>query len=215
MFNLISLQRVISTIAVSYAVLVTLVLFAYYTTVDSPSLSASIKIASGGALALDIAFLAAVHIWWKWLWAKFPSLNTLLFPNLNGQWSMTIHWIRDGIDGVANASATIKQDLLQISMEVKSDKSDSETMMAWPKKDPESGRPLLYYVYRVVPKQMDVSAGAQYEGAAILKFDGVGTGCLSGNYFTSQQTKGHFILKREQPSPAAQDPQRDKAAQRT
>lgn len=199
MFNLIPLLRVISAIAISYAVLVTLALLVYWSIFDSPSLWASLKIALGGALVLDVALLAAVHIWWKWLWAKFPALNNLLFPNLNGQWRMKIFWVGDNVNGVANASATIKQDFLQISMEVKSDRSDSETMMARPKKDPESGRPLLYYVYRVIPKQIDVSAGASYEGSAILKFDGVGTGtdCLRGNYFTSRRTKGHFVLERE------------------
>lgn len=193
------LLRVISAIAISYAILVTLVLFAYWKIVDSPNLGASIKIALMGAFALDVALLAAVHVWWKWLWAKFPALNNLLFPNLNGQWRMKIYWVGDKVDGIANASATIKQNFLQISMEVKSDRSDSETMMARPQKDPESGRPLLYYVYRVIPKQVDVSAGAPYEGAAILKFEGVGTGtdCLRGNYFTSRRTKGHFVLERE------------------
>lgn len=199
MFNLIPLLRVISAIAISYAIFVTLALFAYWKIVDSPNLWASVKVALAGAFVLDVALFAAVHVWWKWLWAKFPALNNLLFPDLNGQWRMKIYWVSDKGDGVANASATIKQNFLQLSMEVKSDRSDSETMMARPKKDPESGRPLLYYVYRVIPKQIDVSAGAPYQGAAILKFDGIGTNtdCLSGNYFTSRMTKGHFLLERE------------------
>lgn len=108
MFNLIPLLRVISAIAISYAIFVTLALFAYWNIVDSPNLWASIKVALAGAFVLDVALFAAVHVWWKWLWAKFPALNNLLFPNLNGQWRMKIYWVSDKGDGVANASATIK-----------------------------------------------------------------------------------------------------------
>lgn len=196
MLGLVPILRVISVIAVSYAAIVALVLFSFWTFFDSPTLWASLKVALGGALALDVAMLIAVHVWWKRLWIAFPSLNTFLFPDLNGDWKMTIFWVGNDANGVAKAIATIRQDFLRISMEVKSDKSDSETLMARPKKDSESGRPLLYYVYRVVPKQVNVNAGESYEGAAILKFDGVGTGSLSGNYFTSRCTKGHFLLER-------------------
>ncbi len=69
--------------------------------------------------------------------------------------------------------------------------------MAKPKKDPESGRPLLYYVYRVVPKQLSNETGSSYEGAAILKFESTQTHSLRGNYFTSRKTVGHFVLQRE------------------
>jgi SMODS-associating 2TM, beta-strand rich effector domain len=68
--------------------------------------------------------------------------------------------------------------------------------MAHPKRDPESGRPMLYYVYRVVPKNIDPDAGQAYEGSAILKLSNTGINELSGNYFTSRQTKGYFELTR-------------------
>ena len=83
-----------------------------------------------------------------------------------------------------------------MSMEVRSQDSDSETLIAKPKKDPESGRPLLYYVYRVVPKQTTIEPRQSYEGAAILKFDETEDEFLSGNYFTSKRTSGRFMLKR-------------------
>jgi SMODS-associating 2TM, beta-strand rich effector domain len=83
-----------------------------------------------------------------------------------------------------------------VSMEVRSPKSDSQTLMAQPKKDPESGRPLLYYVYLVTPKAVGVNPSLPYHGAAILKFSETGGGELSGNYWTTQQTGGHFQLLR-------------------
>ena len=197
MFNIIPPLRVISVIAVTYAFLVAIALFFYMLWVPGVTLWSAIRVALSGAFALDIVLLAAVHLLWKRLWAIFPSLNTLLFPDLNGRWQMRIHWIGANDSGSVNATATIKQDFLRISMEVKSEKSDSETMMAKPKKDPESGRPVLYYVYRVVPKQTSAYAGPSYEGAAILKFDTAQIDSLAGNYFTSRKTTGHFELTRE------------------
>lgn len=65
---------------------------------------------------------------------KPPFLNRLLFPDLNGQWGMTIHWQRKEDKGIAKATAHIKQDLLKISMEVDSEDSDSITLLAKPKR---------------------------------------------------------------------------------
>jgi hypothetical protein len=106
-------------------------------------------------------------------------------------------------NGVVHASAVIKQDLLRISMEVSSRDSDSETLVAYPKRDPESGRPILYYVYRVVPKSIGPDPGHSYEGAAIIKLSNERVDQLSGNYFTSRQTNGYFHLIRSTPTPSA------------
>lgn len=109
---------------------------------------------------------------------------------------MKIHWVWGEREGTVDAIAIIKQDFTRISMEVTSPGSDSETLIAQPKKDPESGRPILYYVYRVVPRRMGVRSGLPYEGSAILRFSNSVSDALSGNYFTSQRTEGHFSLTR-------------------
>jgi len=197
MLSLLSPLRVISIIAVGYALLVVLGLLLYIAIGPELATWSAIRIVFAGALVLDLALLAVVHFLWRWLWIKFPILNTLLFPDLNGRWRMEIHWVSPETSGAVSAIATIRQDFLRISMEVVSDGSDSETLMARPKKDPESGRPLLYYVYRVVPKQVSANAGPSYEGAAILKFDSENLHSLRGNYFTSRKTLGHFVLQRE------------------
>lgn len=197
MLSLMSPLRVISIIAVGYALLVVLGLLMYRAFDPELATWSAIKIVFSGALALDLALLVVVHFMWRWLWGKLPFLNTFLFPDLNGRWKMEIHWVSTETAGTVSAIATIRQDFLRISMEVVSDGSDSETLMARPKKDPESGRPFLYYVYRVVPKQMDANAGSSYEGAAILKFNSEQSHCLRGNYFTSRKTVGHFLLQRE------------------
>lgn len=109
---------------------------------------------------------------------------------------MKIHWASANGSGVINAIATVKQSFLSISMEVASKDSDSETLVALPKKDPESGRPILFYVYRVVPKRKGTQSCAPYEGSAMLKFEDERIETLSGNYFTSRRTEGHFELKK-------------------
>lgn len=197
MLSLVPTLRIISLVSSIYAALLILFLFGYWGVNGSSSLILGLKFAFSGALILDIVLLAAVYKWWESIWEKFPILSELLFPNLNGRWQIKIHWIGGEDNGTVDATAVIKQSLLKISMEVMSESSDSETLIAQPKKDPESGRPLLFYVYRVTPKQIDQNSGPIYEGAAFLKFDGKKRNSLNGNYFTSRFTRGHFAMQRE------------------
>jgi hypothetical protein len=110
---------------------------------------------------------------------------------------MEIHWQGEQECGVVDAEATIRQDFLRVSMEVRSPKSESQTLIAQPKKEPESGMPILYYVYLVVPKAVGLNPNSPYYGAAILKFSESGGGQLTGNYWTSKRTSGHFRLVRQ------------------
>ncbi|WP_208509608.1 hypothetical protein [Variovorax paradoxus] len=197
MLSLVSPLRVIKILAIGYALLVVLGLLLYKVLTGDIATWTAIRFTLSGALALDLILLTAVHFMWKWIWAKFPKLNALLFPDLNGRWRMEIHWVGTESSGTVSATATIRQDFLRLSIEVASMGSDSETLLVVPKKDPESGRPLLYYIYRVVPKKISNQAGSSYEGAAILKFESEQTNCLRGNYFTSRKTDGYFVLQRE------------------
>jgi hypothetical protein len=194
--GILPITRLVGAIAVLYAGCVAVIVALIWKFGNEPTLWSSVGIAFSRATALNLALLLMVYVGWKWLWSSFPILNTLIFPNISGSWKMLIHWQKADGNGITRASAVIKQDLLRISMEVSSKDSDSETLMAHPKRDPESGRPMLYYVYRVVPKNIDPDAGQAYEGSAILKLSNTGINELSGNYFTSRQTKGYFELTR-------------------
>lgn len=201
MLALISPLRVISTIAVTYSAVCLLLVLLASSFLPDLGVLASLRIVFSLALLLDLALLLTVNYWWRAVWRWLPILNTALFPDLNGDWRMTIHWQGvtdegDPVDGIVQATASVKQNFLHMSMEVESEDSDSETLMAKPKKDPESGRPLVYYVYRVVPKKTKTRTGPSYEGAAILKFEGTHSVRLTGNYFTSRMRQGHFTLER-------------------
>lgn len=195
MIGLLPLGKVITVVAVAYATVTGLLL--WYAYGDSTSFTTAISIAFGGSTTLHVFLLAVFYFGWQKLWAKWPKLNGLLFPNLNGVWNMEIHWERDGESGVSKAVAIIRQDFLKVGMDVEAEDSDSQTLIALPKKDPETGRPLLYYVFLTTPKhKAGVENPGPYKGAAILKVGIDNGGLLRGNYFTSRKSAGHYELRR-------------------
>ncbi|HEV2516050.1 MAG TPA: hypothetical protein VGV07_12425 [Devosia sp.] len=194
MLSLLPVDRVITVVAVAYAVTILLVVAIILTVFPSLSPWQTLTVAFSGATALQLLVLLVLNVAWKWVWSAIPALNQLLFPNIEGKWKMVIHWQREDRSGQVTATAVIRQTLLKLSMEVFSEGSESETLVALPRRDQESGRPMLYYVYRVVPKADKSDAGHPYEGSALLKLADKNT--LSGNYFTSQSTRGRFSLTR-------------------
>jgi SMODS-associating 2TM, beta-strand rich effector domain len=197
MISLLPMAQVVGFIAVVYAVLITLTgAITWKFGGHSETLWGSVGFAFSGATALQIVLMGWFYFGWRHLWRWFPALSRLLFPDIGGEWKIKINWQGDGRRGVVDAEATVRQDFLRVSMEVRSPKSESQTLIAQPKKDPESGRPLLYYVYLVTPKAVGANPSLPYHGAAILKFSEAGGGELSGNYWTTQQTAGHFRLSR-------------------
>lgn len=117
------------------------------------------------------------------------------FPDISGEWAMEIHWVREERSGKQDAEAFIRQDASGLGMTVRSGGSDSHTILVQPSRD-KSGNPILYYMYEVEPKATQSDAPGQYKGAAILRYYPHGQE-LSGNYWTSQRTAGHFKLVRK------------------
>lgn len=198
MILLLPVSRLITYIAAAYALAPALALYFMWQSDNSLTIYSAIKTAFAGQASLSLL----LYIWffhaWRWIWHLFPSLNTIVFPDLNGRWNMQIEWNRSGHSGMKAATAVIKQSFLHLSMEVHSDDSDSETYLAQPKKDPESGRPMLYYVYRVTPKQKAGKVYPAYNGSARLSFSSDGARGLQGNYFTDAGSQGHFLLTQDE-----------------
>ncbi|WP_350317080.1 hypothetical protein OHK33_10425 [Pectobacterium aroidearum] len=195
MINLLPIGKIISLIAVTYASICCLIL--WYVHDENTTFLAALSIATGGSLLLNAALLLAFCFGWRNLWRAFPELNDLLFPDLNGTWDMVIHWEWEDKKGTSRANATIKQTFLKIGMDVEAEDSDSQTLVAKPKKDAETGRAALYYVFLTTPKHKE-NFGIQdpYSGTAILKLSLKGKRELKGNYFTSRKTLGHYELTR-------------------
>jgi hypothetical protein len=193
--NLLPLTKIIVAISVLYAACISIILFFVY---DAESgITEGAVLASKGATVLSLVLLGFIYFGWKYLWKMMPFLNKLLFPDLNGEWDMKIHWSWGDKTGIAQATAHIKQDFLKMSMEVNSEDSDSSTLIAKPHKDPESGRAILYYMYRSTPKLKNGNTNLPYDGTAILKIDHTSLNLLEGNYYTDRSTTGYYELKRK------------------
>lgn len=116
------------------------------------------------------------------------------FPDISGEWAMEIAWHRENESGKLHATAFISQQGGRVAMTVRSSGSDSRMIFAQPGHEP-SGEPVLRYMYQVTPKTSGSEAGETYNGAAILHY--YANGELSGNYWTSRFTRGHFKLERK------------------
>lgn len=193
MITLIPVQKIFSAIAILYAVATASII-----TIFELSGLGSISVAFRSAFVLELLILSFFVFGWRKLWTRYPILNEWIYPDLNGKWSVSIHWNWGGKQGTKTAIAHIKQDFFRLSMELVSDESESETLMVKPKKDPESARPLIYYIYRNESAQGATNPRPPHKGAAILKLDHNNQNLLKGNYFTDEATNGHFEMRREE-----------------
>ncbi|HDS8576590.1 TPA: hypothetical protein QH731_001868 [Klebsiella variicola] len=195
MINLLPIGKVISFIAIIYAAICGLILWGVYD--ENTTFFTAFSIATGGSFLLNTTLLLVFCFGWRNLWRVFPKLNDLLFPDLNGTWDMVIHWEWEDKKGTSRANATITQTFLKIGMDVEAEDSDSQTLVAKPKKDAETGRAALYYVFLTTPKhKANVDLQDPYNGTAILKLSLKDKRELKGNYFTSRKTVGHYELTR-------------------
>jgi nucleoside phosphorylase len=126
----------------------------------------------------------------------FSERRLAPFPDIAGQWVMEISWTHNGRSGQLEADAFIRQNGEGVAMTVRSPGSDSHTLMVQPGRD-ATGDPLLYYLYEVDPKASQSDAPGPYKGAAILRYYAQSHE-LSGNYWTSQRSCGHFKMLRKE-----------------
>jgi hypothetical protein len=192
MFSLLPVTKVVSMIAGLYAILAFLVALG----MECFDIQVSPFRAFSGAAVLDLGLLFFVYVGWRWIWAKVPNLNRWLYPDLNGMWDASIDWVKGQQIGRASGRVSIKQNFFTISIEMDADRSESRTIALSVKRDPESARPLLHYIYEVREKYTAPGQNKVYQGAASLVVDVVSNDRLGGNYFTSRGTGGHFEFRR-------------------
>lgn len=191
MISLFPFHTVATVIAIIYALFI-----AAATLLFNVTGLATFAVVFKGATAFSFILFVFIAFGWRALWAKYPILNRWVYPDLNGKWKVTIHWCWENQTGTKEADAYIRQNFVDISIELISDESESETLMVKSKQDSESKRPIIFYIYRNESKQGVASPQPPHKGAAILKISPTDTGRLEGNYFTDRATKGHYILER-------------------
>ena len=185
MISLFPLQKVITIIAIVYALFLALI---FSTTENNINTSLVFKFS---VLLETIVFIS--FLWgWKYLWKLIPQLNNWVFPNLNGTWNVKINWTWNEKKGTTEGTMYIKQNFFTLSMELVTDESESQTLLVQPKRNPESGRLILYYTYLNTSINSD-----SHIGTAILKLKHLDNNKLSGNYFTDRDTKGKIELEKE------------------
>src|SRR5262245_22172078 len=125
MISLLPVGSIIRYIALLYASIVALFLVvASALGAQESSWWSNARTALYGAAAVEIVLMLWLYVGWRRLWLWFPELNRWLFPDINGEWIMEIHWCWKGKSGcIADATAVVKQDFMRASMEVKSSNS--------------------------------------------------------------------------------------------
>ncbi|AVO47089.1 hypothetical protein [Phreatobacter cathodiphilus] len=126
--------------------------------------------------------------------SQHPGQPVTAFPDISGKWMLDIHWVRGETSGRVEAEAFIRQEGTDIGMTVHSRGMDSNTISVQSGRD-RSGVPTLYYMYEVDPKAVYSDAPGPYKGAAILRYY-PHIEEMSGNYWTSERSSGHFKLMR-------------------
>lgn len=191
MINLFPITKVIAWVAAIYATFVLL-----FTALFNLSGFSTFGVAVKGAAALNLALFVVAAFAWKWIWKRIPKLNDWIFPDLNGYWDVEINWHWGEKSGNKPAVAHIKQSLLDFSIELESDESESETLVVVPYKHSKSARPGLYYIYRSDGKVDAAKKQDPHTGAALLKLSMESNDYMHGNYFTNRSTNGQYTLRR-------------------
>lgn len=135
---------------------------------------------------------------WKYIWKKIPFFSRVFFPDLSGDWEITINYFSECENKTKEifGKCQIYQNIYSLSINIQTETSESETLSISSEKDPVSGYIKLHYIYKNdVIKQDDGALPDMYLGTAILKVKN-NSDYLNGKYFTSRSGKGHFSLSR-------------------
>ncbi|WP_114193301.1 hypothetical protein [Edaphovirga cremea] len=194
MISIIPIRIIILVVSIFYAA--TMLIISYFSHPESTSFINYISPSWKLATILNIILWMVFSRGWRYIWRKIPSLNEYVFPDLNGQWRIKINWVKGEKNGIVEGNAWIKQSLINMSMEIITKDSESETLIVQPQKDPVSGRPMIYYIYKNTPKNISPENPSAYEGTALLKICLTDKYELNGNYYTNRASHGHYTLNK-------------------
>lgn len=167
-----------------------------------------------------IAGLLGATPLWRWVWRKIPVLGEWIFPDLNGEWAtkMTTNFgtIAEFHPDFADVDKSkfnkeipgrfeIKANWFRIFIRFDSlnEYSTSDTITVYPKKDPETGRNILTYVYRNSTSRPLPTDEQSHLGAAYLEI-APKADVMKGSYWTNRMaskglnTAGTLVATRVQ-----------------
>ncbi len=195
MINLFSITKLFVVFALIYFFIITGLIYILPRAGITGLSDTRVAFSVGGIFEAILIYLFASG--WRKVWAVFPSLNSHLFPDLNGEWSAKIHWNWNGNSGCKEGTVYIKQSFIKLSVDLVTDESESKTLMVKPFKNPESDQAAFYYMYHSESKATKYENKKDHKGAAILHISHEDGNIMSGNYFTDRETFGHYVFERK------------------
>ena len=156
-------------------------------------------------LALGFSFYWAP---WRILWRRFPSLSRVVYPDLNGIWyGMTLsNWpvvsrlreaaaSEEAVDPARLAeielisgevAIEIRSSLFGMSVRssVSTANGDPTSVMVRARKNSETGKFELFYIYRQKTSDAQAAEESSHLGTTMLEVAASGTPCLDGFYWT-------------------------------
>lgn len=144
--------------------------------------------------------LVLVCLFTKWIW-KWKLLHPWFVekPDLSGKWEGTLHyvWIKEDCireEGDRDTSVSITQTFNHIVVKLGTIESTSRSVATSFDIDEHRGISDLYYTYINEPKVTIQDRSKIHYGTARLTFDLKNPNTLTGEYWTSRDTKGIMNL---------------------
>ena len=141
-----------------------------------------------------------VQFLWRPLWRRFPALNRLVFPDLNGRWQGELRstWIDPKTGkrpGPIKADVTIDMDWFDVSIRMRTDMMQSFSNRVFLERQKGTKVFRVWYGYGHQPTPTTQAGNPPHDGMAHLEYDADSPGKLRGQYYTSRHTSGDFELK--------------------
>jgi len=139
--------------------------------------------------------LVIVWLFTKWIW-RWKILHPwfVVTPDLSGKWEGKLHYVWNGTEGDRNASVTIIQSFNHIVVKLGTEESISRSVAASFDIDERRGVSDLYYTYINEPLVTIQDRSKIHYGTTRLVFDLHNPTTLTGEYWTSRETKGLMSL---------------------
>lgn len=133
----------------------------------------------------------------KWIWKwKFLHPWLVVVPDLSGKWEGEIYYKWNGQEGVRQTRVEIKQSFNHILVLLSTVESNSHSVTSSFDIDDKRGICNLYYTYVNEPHVNIQDRSAIHYGTIRFYINQDNEDTLTGDYWTSRDTKGTIQLKR-------------------